>query len=54
MVRLNKVKNILIILFVSICIWTSITSTIYKFSNPDKTEMQAFLHIPKSFILDFK
>ena len=36
-----------------ILLWISITSTICAFKNPEMTETQLFLHIPKSFILDF-
>lgn len=37
----------------ALLIWVAITSTIYRFKHPDKTETEAFLHIPRSFILDF-
>lgn len=47
-------KRILKYIGAAILIWTAITSTVYRFKHPEKTEIQAFLHIPKSFILNFK
>lgn len=35
-------------------IWLAMTSTIFAFKNPSATETERFLHIPRSFILDFK
>lgn len=32
----------------------SITSFIYRFKHPEKTETQTFLHIPESFQWNFK
>jgi len=48
MVKLLKQITIILLL------WISVTSIIYRFSNKNKTETEIFLHIPKSFILDFK
>ena len=48
-----KIRILCIILGVLVG-WVAGTSTVYKFMNPSKTEMEAFLHIPKSFIFDFK
>ncbi len=41
------------IIFALIFLWVAITSNIYWFKNKQKTEMEVFLHMPKSFILDF-
>jgi len=35
------------------CLWMSITSFACNIVNPEMTQMQVFLNIPKSFILDF-
>lgn len=51
---MDRVKIGLIALLLLLVLWTGITSTIYRFSNPSKTQVEAFLHIPKSFVLDFK
>ena len=42
------------ILIAVIVVWIAITSMIYGFLNPEKTEIQRFLHIPQSFILNFE
>lgn len=35
------------------CLWVAITSCIYSFVNPSKTQTEVFLHIPESCILSF-
>jgi hypothetical protein len=42
------------IIMISIVIWTALTSLKYRLLRPDKTETELFLHIPKSFVLNFK
>lgn len=44
----------LIIYFIGIgfLLWIACTSIAYRFINPGKTETEAFLHIPKSMMLD--
>lgn len=42
------------ILIYAILINTAVTSAIYRMKHPEKTETQAFFHIPKSFIYNFK
>ncbi len=52
----KKLFRILDIIFYVICaalVWIAISSTIYNFVNPEKTAVESFLHIPKSFILEF-
>lgn len=54
----KKLKDIiyLILLFLLFVVisWNAVTSIIYRFKNPKKTETEVLLHIPKSFILNFK
>lgn len=38
---------------IGIVLWAACTSQIYGFKNPSKTQTEIFLHIPKSFVLDF-
>lgn len=50
----DKTKIALIIALFVLTAWAGITSAIYRFSNPEKTETQAFLHLPQSMMLNFK
>jgi hypothetical protein len=50
----DKITETLFFLFIICMLWIGLTSLIYGFFNTDKTQTQIFLHIPKSFILDFK
>lgn len=44
-----------LVIFILVCIlWLGVTNAIYQFKNPEKTETEAFLHIPKSILLDFE
>jgi len=49
----RKWSIILWFLAIGIIVWTQGTSLVYWFENPTKSQMQVFLHIPKSFVLDF-
>lgn len=49
--RLNKLIQAIILIVVTNI---AITSTVYRFKHPEKTETEIFLHIPKSFIYNFK
>lgn len=49
---MKGLRLILKFLFVGILLWTACTSMAYRFINPSKTDVEAFLHIPKSFVLD--
>ena len=51
--RKHNIKFIFKIICCIILLWISITSTICAFKNPEMTETQLFLYIPKSFILNF-
>lgn len=42
-------KYILLAIFLN----AALTSIIYRFKNPDKTETELFLNIPQSFIWNF-
>jgi len=48
-----EMKLILYILFYICFSWYVITTLIYTFSHPEKTQTQVFLHIPKHLILNF-
>lgn len=50
----NRVKQILYLLLFLIVINAAVTSFIYGIKHPKKTETERFLHIPKSFIWNFK
>lgn len=50
MINVNKEKIKLVLLMV-LTLWTLSTSFVYWVSNPTKSQMEIFLHIPKSFIL---
>ena len=52
-IKKNIIFDVLLLLGL-IYIWIIITISINRFQNPDKTETQLFLEIPKAFILDFK
>jgi len=43
-----------IVLFVLSVMWISITTLTQRFKCSKMTETELFLHIPKSFIMDFK
>lgn len=45
--------NLIKIVLLVITFWICTTTTICAFTNPELTETQLFLHIPKSFILNF-
>lgn len=47
-------KTVLRFIVAAILVNTALTSIIYRVKNPHKTETEAFLHIPKSFIYNFK
>jgi len=51
--RKQRKHTILTFVFLGFIFWTSGTSMIYRFKNPSKTQTEVFLHIPKSFILNF-
>ena len=46
-------NNFLLTLFTFCIMWCVFTTTIYTFKHPNKTQTEVFLHIPKSFILNF-
>lgn len=51
--KFEKIKLWLLILFVVCCFWISTTYMVCMFKNPELTQTQVFLRIPKSFVLDF-
>lgn len=58
--KMNKLKikeytnNALHIVIVAVLLWVSISSMIQAFKCPDMTRIRLFLHIPKSFVCDWK
>lgn len=50
----DKIKIALLTMLIAIVLWAGLTTAIYRFSNPEKTETQAFLHLPQSMMLNFK
>ncbi len=48
-----KVK-LLLVFVVVLWLWCSFTSLAYWFLNPDLSQMEVFLHIPKSFVLNMR
>lgn len=50
----SKIFGYVRIVLMVICLWVGITSTIQRFMCPRMTEVEAFLEIPKSSILNFK
>lgn len=45
----KKIKYLIVFIF----IWIAVTSTIQRLNNPNLTETQLFLRIPKSMIFQF-
>ena len=52
--RKYKFKNIFNIILVMILLWVAISSIIQRFKCSEMTETQLFIHIPESFILNWK
>lgn len=46
-------KKILTAILMVVSLWIVITNTIMTFRNPQMTQTQLFLHIPKTIILNF-
>ena len=51
--KYSKIINIVWFILVLLLLWTTITTVIVRFKNPELTETELFLRIPKSFILNF-
>jgi hypothetical protein len=50
---MGKPRKILVALGAIVILWVAVTTTVYQFSNPEKTFTQTFLNIPKSVLLNF-
>lgn len=50
---MKKIIDILYYFLAVICMWIALTSTITRFKNTKMTQTEIFLHIPRSFVLDF-
>jgi hypothetical protein len=48
-----SIKEILYIIFATLCIWISITSAIQGFKCDSMTQAQLFKRIPHTIVLDF-
>lgn len=49
-----RFRNYLITLFTVFAMWIAITSMIQRFNCIKMTETEIFIHIPQSFIFNFK
>lgn len=50
----NRKLDIIAIMLFVLSAWIGGTSLLYSIKNPELTQMQVFLHIPRSVIFDFK
>ena len=51
----NFIKKILLFILITVVLWLVVTAGfIQRFKCPEMTETELILHIPKSFMLDFK
>lgn len=50
----NNLEPILYAAVLSAALWCSVTTAIMAFKNPEMTQTQLFLAIPKSFMLNFE
>lgn len=50
----NKTKIIATIIVISSLMWMSITNIIQAIKCPKMTQTELFLHIPKSFVCEWK
>lgn len=50
---MKKHGLVIYFVFIGFILWIVCTSLAYRFCNPSKTETEIFLHMPKSFMLDF-
>jgi hypothetical protein len=48
---MEKIRNVVSVIGIFICVWVALTCMIYRLSSPTKTEMEVFIHIPYSFLL---
>jgi len=47
-------KKAIRIILITASLWLAITTIVFRIKNPEQSEMQVFIHIPKSFVLDFE
>lgn len=50
----KSISNILYVVIVAVFLWMAISTTIQRFKCDTMTETQLFLHIPKSFVCDWR
>ena len=50
---LEKLKELFLVIMIIVCFYVFLTSAIYQFKNPHKTQTQVFLHVVESFKLNF-
>lgn len=46
-------EKVFVVAFAVLTLWFIITFNINRFMHPEKTEIELFLNIPKSFLLNF-
>jgi len=51
---MKKIKPILNLLIIVLVLWVVITNIIMTFKNPEMTQTQLFLHLPKTVLLNFE
>lgn len=49
----EEILNIVLAIILLATIWTIVTSFVFWVGDPGLSQMEVFLHIPKSFMLDF-
>jgi hypothetical protein len=51
---LSNLINNVFALFIASLVWVGVSSTIQRFECPQMTETELFLHIPRSFMCDWR
>jgi len=51
---MKNIKDILKIILICVSLWVSISSIIQAFKCHEMTQTELFLHIPESFVCDWK
>lgn len=54
MINKDKISNALYFVLVAVFSWVSISNTIQSFKCTKMTQTELFIHIPKSFVCDWK
>jgi len=51
---MKKRDKIIYSIVAILSLWIVITNIVMAFNNPEMTQTELFLHIPKTFLLNFK